>query len=166
MSNEIAARFDVSDVIQETHVETVRRIDDYLSRKPMSFRLWIRQTALETFLRLWRKHVDAGVRTITREEAWPDRTSLLLARQALDQWKTPSEEALDAETAQSVRDAITELPGSDREILVMRNYEGLSNQEVAEALQLSPEASRKRYTRALFKLREVLVRLGLCEADK
>jgi RNA polymerase sigma-70 factor (ECF subfamily) len=55
----------------------------------------------------------------------------------------------------------------DREIIALRNFEELSNQESAEVLGLSPDAARKRYVRALKRLQAVLRRFpGLIDLDR
>jgi RNA polymerase sigma-70 factor (ECF subfamily) len=56
-----------------------------------------------------------------------------------------------------VEQTITELPEQDRDILLMRHYEFLSNQEVAEALGLSQPAASMRYLRAIRRMRELLL---------
>src|SRR5262245_43805993 len=43
----LAARVDPSDVVQDAQVAMVRRLDDFLRRRPMPFRLWARKTAYE-----------------------------------------------------------------------------------------------------------------------
>jgi DNA-directed RNA polymerase specialized sigma24 family protein len=47
----------------------------------------------------------------------------------------------------------------------MRNLEALSNQEVAEVLQIEPVAASQRYGRALMRLRKLLLASGLLEAQ-
>ena len=165
MDGQLRSRIDVSDVIQEAHLEVVRRIDDYMERRPMPFRLWLRQTAYETLLRLRRRHVEAKQRTVEREVPLPERSSVLLAAAAMRGAATPSEELVEQELAQRVRDAMTQLSDEDRELLLMRNYEELSNQEVAQVLSLEPGTASKRYTRALLRLREVLIASGLTESQ-
>jgi RNA polymerase sigma-70 factor (ECF subfamily) len=44
----------------------------------------------------------------------------------------------------------------DREVLVLRHYEGLSNGEVAVVLGLDKSAASKRYARALVRLKDIL----------
>jgi RNA polymerase sigma-70 factor (ECF subfamily) len=58
--------------------------------------------------------------------------------------------------ARQVEQAITQLGESDYEIVVMRHYEQLSNQEVAQALGLSEPAASMRYLRAIRRLRSLL----------
>lgn len=163
MDQQLRSRVDVSDVIQEAHVEAVRRMGDFLRRRPMPFRLWLRKTAYECLLRLRRQHVEAKQRAVGREVPLPDRSSVLLAGQALA-GSTPSGRLIEEELAQRVREAVAQLGGDDREILLMRNFEGLSNQEIAQVLDIEPDAASKRYGRALLRLRKVLVESGLSGA--
>jgi RNA polymerase sigma-70 factor, ECF subfamily len=60
--------------------------------------------------------------------------------------------------------ALTQLPEADRELMLMRNFEGLSNQEVAKLLQIVPATASQRYGRALLKLRKLLLANGLEES--
>ena len=62
----LRARVDASDVVQETQLEALRRLPDFLARRPMPFRLWLRKTAQERLLVAWRQHVEAGRRSVTR----------------------------------------------------------------------------------------------------
>src|SRR6266536_4016190 len=52
----LAARIDPSDVVQEAQLQVVRRMDDFLKRRPMPFHLWIRKTAYQRLLNLQRDH--------------------------------------------------------------------------------------------------------------
>jgi RNA polymerase sigma-70 factor (ECF subfamily) len=58
--------------------------------------------------------------------------------------------------ARHVEQAISRLADQDGEIIVMRHYEHLSNQEVAVALELSEQAASMRYLRAVRRLRGLL----------
>ena len=133
----LRARVDASDVVQETHLEAVRRLPDYLERRPMPFRLWLRKTAYERLLMIERHHVDAQRRAVGREVALPDRSSLQLFGQLLAAGSTPSQQLSRAELARRVRQAVACLADIDKEILLMRNLEGLSNHEVAQVLEIT-----------------------------
>ena len=78
---QVAARFDASDVVQETEMEALRRLPDYLDRRPMPFRLWLRKMAVERLLNLRRHHFELACRSVTREVRLSDRSSCELARQ-------------------------------------------------------------------------------------
>jgi RNA polymerase sigma-70 factor (ECF subfamily) len=154
LDSRLRARIDPSDVAQETQLEAFRRLPDYLERKPMPFRLWLRKTAYERLLMLRRQHVHAGRRPVGREVPLPERSSVLLARQA---GSTPSQQVERKELAQRVQQALGKLAEIDREVLLMRNYEGQSYQEIACLLEIDAATARKRHGRALMRLHRLLV---------
>jgi RNA polymerase sigma-70 factor (ECF subfamily) len=157
----IRARLDASDVVQEAQIEAVRRVDQYLEQPVLPFRLWLRQIAFDRLLMARRQHVEADRRAVTREAPLPDGSSIALARQVLAGGPTPSQHLAKNEMVDRVRLAVAELPETDREILLMRNFEGLTNQETAQILELDPATASKRYGRALLRLRQLLVDNGL-----
>ena len=159
LSQKLKARIDPSDVVQETQIEVARRIDDYLERRPMSFRVWLRKTANEQMIMTYRRHVGAERPSIEREVALSDSSSLALAKQLIK--GDPSKELQRRELAARVRKAVDSLPDADREMLLMRNFEELTNQEAAEVLEIDSVAASKRYGRALVRLRNNFVELGL-----
>jgi DNA-directed RNA polymerase specialized sigma24 family protein len=70
------------------------------------------------------------------------------------------------ELAAKVRHALADLSEYDREIIMLRNYEGLSNGEAACLLDVGHEAAKKRYTRALLRLRRILCNHGITGGGK
>jgi RNA polymerase sigma-70 factor, ECF subfamily len=165
LDTRVAARIGSSDVVQETQLTAARRIDDYLERRPMPFRLWLRKTAQERLLMAQRRHLTAGRRSLAREVALPEESSLALARQFADAGSTPSRQLGRRELVRQVRQALAELAEANREVLLMRNLEQLSNAEVAEVLQVDPAAASQRYGRALLRLRKLLIDRGLTEPE-
>jgi RNA polymerase sigma-70 factor (ECF subfamily) len=161
----LRARVDASDVIQEAQIEAVRRVENYLERPSLPFHLWLRQIAYDRLLMLRRQHVEAARRAVEREAALPDESSLQLARFVLAGEPTPSQQVVQHELVLRVRLALAELSEDDREILLMRTLEGLSNQDVAQVLALDPATASKRYGRALLRLRDRLRREGLLESE-
>jgi RNA polymerase sigma-70 factor (ECF subfamily) len=69
------------------------------------------------------------------------------------------------ELARRVREALARLAEGDREVLILRNFEGLSLQEIACVLDIDPAAARKRHGRALLRLRKALIEDGLRESE-
>ena len=70
--------------------------------------------------------------------------------------RTPETETLRSEVASAVRDAIAELPDTQREVLLLAHYEQLSLAEIAEITQLEITAVKSRLQRARAALREIL----------
>ena len=61
-----------------------------------------------------------------------------------------------AELQIKVQEALNSLDPIDREVLVLRHFEYLSNSETAEALGISKSAASKRFIVALKRLKELL----------
>jgi len=160
----LRARVDASDVVQETHLDVLRRLADYLARRPMPFRLWLRKTAYERLLKLRRRHLNTARRAVDRELPLPDESSMSLARQLLAGGSTPSQKVSRGEVARRVGQALAGLTPTDREILLLRNFESLSYDEIACLLEIDAATARKRYGRALLRLRQVLIASGLLES--
>jgi RNA polymerase sigma-70 factor (ECF subfamily) len=160
----LRARVDASDVVQETQLEAFQRLGDYLARRPMPFHVWLHKTAYERVLKARRRHLGAAGRAIDREVGLPERSSVLLAQQLLAGGSTPSQRLSVEEAARQVRQALAELEEMDREVLLLRHLEGLAHEEAACILGIEPAAVRKRYGRALLRLRKLLVDRGLLES--
>jgi RNA polymerase sigma factor (sigma-70 family) len=69
---------------------------------------------------------------------------------------TPEAQAISSQQARQVQAAIDKLPEQLREVVVLRDYEGLGHEEIATIVGASPAAVRKRYSRALSALGELL----------
>lgn len=157
----IVQRLDASDVVQEVLIEASRRLKDYLKAPGMPFHLWLRHIAKDHIIDAHRRHHQAQKRGVDREQpmhrpGWSDRSSLDLAGQLLDQDLTPASAAIQQEMQRRLQDAIGQLDDDDREVILMRHYEMLANQEVASSLGLTEAAASMRYLRAVRKLRDLL----------
>jgi RNA polymerase sigma-70 factor (ECF subfamily) len=157
----VAGRLDPSDVVQEAQLDVVRRMDDFLRRRPMPFRVWVRKAAYERLLDLHRHHLRRGRRAVGREAPLPERSSLVLARPLLAGGPSPSQQLEAREFAERVTGAVAGLSAADREVLLMRHGEGLPFEEIAILLDVEPAAARKRFGRALIRLQRALAAHGL-----
>jgi RNA polymerase sigma-70 factor (ECF subfamily) len=108
-----------------------------------------------------RFHMTAERRSVRREVPLPERSSLELAQRLIAGGSTPSQQLGRRELAQRVREVLAELTEIDREIVLLRNFEGLSNNDVAALLDIKPDAAKKRYTRALMRLHSLMIERGL-----
>ncbi|HTU24733.1 MAG TPA: sigma-70 family RNA polymerase sigma factor, partial [Pirellulales bacterium] len=165
LDDRLNARLDPSDVVQETQLEAYRRLEDFLEREPMPFRLWLRKTLDERLTMLERRHLGASRRAVDRE-AWPEagKSAWLVDRLAGGD-PSPSQVFVRDEMANRVREAIAGLADLDREILLLRTFEALSYGEVAFLLKIDPATARKRHGRALLRLHESLSKSGLTQSQ-
>jgi RNA polymerase sigma-70 factor (ECF subfamily) len=104
-------------------------------------------------------------RAVGREQPLPEQSSLVLAEQLLASGSTPSHQLSRDELVRRLRQAVVQLSEDDREILLLRNFEGLSNQEVGHLLAIDPAAASQRHGRAMLRLHKVLVATGLTESE-
>jgi RNA polymerase sigma-70 factor (ECF subfamily) len=158
----LAARVDASDVVQDVLIEAHKRLQDYLRNPAMPFHLWLRHIAKDHVIDAHRRHRQAQRRSLDREQpmvpaAMSDQSSFELAGQLLDHEITPASAAIRHELQRRLDSAVAELGDDDREIILMRHGEQLSNQEVAIALELTEAAASMRYLRALRRLRAALL---------
>jgi len=160
MDRRLAARVDPSDVVQEALAEASRQKAEYLRRRPLPFYPWLRQIAWGRLVRLTSHHVSAQRRTVTREQvpelALPDESAHFLAGRLVASDTSPSRSLLRRELRARVQAALAELPARDREVLVLRYLEQLSNSEIAAVLEITEAAVKMRHLRAVERLRGLL----------
>lgn len=161
----VSRRVDASDVVQDVLLKASQRLGEYLRNPVLPFHLWLRQIARDRVIDAHRHHRDSAKRTVDRERAlhaghqgaaFDDRSSIDLAAQLRDSELTPAAEALRRELQCRFQNALIRLDDDDREIILLRHFEQLSNSEAAQALGLSEPAAGMRHLRALRRLRTVL----------
>jgi RNA polymerase sigma-70 factor (ECF subfamily) len=69
---------------------------------------------------------------------------------------TASRAAIRAEDQIKVQEALNGMDAVDREVLTLRHFEALSNDETAAVLGISKSAASNRYIRALRRLKDIL----------
>jgi RNA polymerase sigma-70 factor (ECF subfamily) len=158
MDPRLAGRVDPSDVVQEALAEAAGKLDAYLDGRPLPFYAWLRRIAWERLVALQRRHVYARRRSVGREEpgGLPEQSALELAERLFARGSSPSRQAQRGELRERVRAALAALPDRDREVLVLRYLEGLSNADAAAVLGVSEGALRVRHVRAIERLRGLL----------
>ena len=164
LDHRLHARIDASDVIQDTYVEVVQRLDEYLRDPRLPFFLWLRLVVGERLLKLHRQHLgtqmrDAGHEVALYRGALPQASSAALAAQLLGKHTAPSQAVVRAERVLRLQEALNTLDPIDREILALRHFEELTSGEAARVLDIEEEVAAKRYVRALRRLKKILAAL-------
>src|SRR5262245_41822421 len=162
LDRRLSGRVDPSDVLQEAYLDVRRRIAEY-ARDPaaMPFHLWLRLIAGQKLTRLHRYHLGAKVRDAGQEVSlhrgpFPPASSIALAAQLLGRMTSASKAAIRAEHKLIVQEALNGMDSIDREVLTLRHFEHLSNEETVLVLGLSKSAASNRYIRALKRLQEIV----------
>lgn len=161
LDRRVAGRIDPCDVLQEAYLDASRQLDRYLSDPPMSATLWLRFLTAQRLMAVHRQHLGVCKRD-ARQEIGIDRGGLpgsdsqQPANDLLGHLTSPSAAVGRNELQTLLRRAVADLEPLDREILALRHFQELSNQQAAAALGISAAAASKRYVRALEHLKRSL----------
>jgi RNA polymerase sigma-70 factor (ECF subfamily) len=162
LDRRLSGRVDSSDVLQEAYLDVRKRLDEY-ARDPaaMPFHLWLRLIAGQRLTDVHRFHLGAQMRDAGQEVSlhrgpFPQASSVSLAAQLLGKMTSASHAAIRAEHKLIVQEALNGMDPIDREVLALRHFEHLSNDETALVLGLTKSAASNRYIRALKRLKEIL----------
>lgn len=166
MDPALKARIGASDVLQEANIEIASRLDAYLENPRMPFFLWVRFITAQRLLKLRRFHVGAQKRSARREVSadaplGPSASAVALVDHMIASGVTPSLAVAEDEYRRQLLQALDGMNPMDREVLVLRHFEELSNLDAARSLGIQPDAASKRYIRALERLAAVLKRHGV-----
>jgi RNA polymerase sigma-70 factor, ECF subfamily len=162
LDRRLSGRVDSSDVLQEAYLDARKRLAEY-ARDPaaLPFHLWLRLVAGQKLTDVHRAHLGTQMRDAGREVSlhrgpFPQASSISLAAQLLGRLTSASKAAIRAEHKLIVQEALNGMDAIDREVLTLRHFEHLSNDETALVLGLSKSAASNRYIRALKRLKEIL----------
>jgi RNA polymerase sigma-70 factor (ECF subfamily) len=160
LNQRLRGRLDASDVIQETFLDATKGLEQYAERAEMPFFLWLRWLAGMKLATLYRKHLACQVRDAAREVSVdrdvPGGNAPALAARLLGRQTSASEVAMRSERKARIRELLDTMDPVDREVIVLRHFEELSNAEAARVLGLQEAAASKRYIRALRRLKHEL----------
>ena len=157
----LASRVDPADVLQESFLEARKKLPRYLKNTTVPVFVWLRGVVLDTLIHVHRRHL-AQMRHAGRDVSIDTRpavanvSSMSTAGWLVDDLTSPSQVAIRGETAKSLEDALNGMDEIDREVLILRHFEQLSNDEVASILGVKKAATSRRYMRALKRFRETL----------
>ncbi len=142
---------DAEDVLQNTFLSAWTHLPEFEGRSSVSTWLY-RIAANEVLMLLRRKRPEVHLEDTDVQDTSGDLTP----SQVLDWSGLPEDQLLSGEAKQQVDAAIQALPDLLRLVFVLRDVEGLSIKETAEALELSETNVKTRLLRARLRLREQL----------
>ena len=164
----VPSRAAAEEVVQETWIAVMRGIDRFEGRA--SLKTWIFRILANVAMRAGARErrsmpFSSLAETEIRPEASVDPDRFLPADHALfpghwaimpKRWPTPVEGLLAGETREVIAKAITELPVAQRTVISLRDVEGWSSEEVAEALEISAGNQRILLHRARSRVRNAI----------
>ena len=161
LDRRLQGRVDASDVLQDAYLDLAKRIAEYGKQQQIPFFLWLRMLTGQRLYHIHRQHLEAAMRDANLEVslyrgAMPQATTTSLAEHLIGRVTSVCQRAARAEMQVKLQEILNAMDPIDREVLVLRHFEELSNNEVAQLLGLTKAAASNRYIRALRRLKEVL----------
>jgi RNA polymerase sigma-70 factor (ECF subfamily) len=159
LGDQLRAKCDTSDLVQQTLLEAHRDFGGFQGEHEGELLAWLRRILAHNLFNQAR-HFNAQQRAAAREvsleqmQAGVDRSSIALGRCLAAEGPTPSQAASRRESSVRLADAMARLPEDYQTVLMLRVFEELPAEEVAQRMGRSPGAVRMLQMRALTALRE------------
>jgi RNA polymerase sigma-70 factor (ECF subfamily) len=149
----------VGEVVQDTWLAVLRGIDRFEGRS--SLKTWIYRILINTAKTRGQRESRSTPfsAAVSTDEPSVDPDRFLEAggwRLGPGDWPTPEEELLQGETRDEILRAIMELPEGQRAVMTMRDVEGFTAEETAEALGITQGNQRVLLHRARSKVRRAI----------
>jgi len=160
----LQGRLDASDLVQETFLDACRDFHEFRGTSHGECVAWLRQILCFNLARVIQRQVAAKKRSTRREVSLDQQMSALerssgtvqIEAALVSRSSSPSSIAGRRERALCLADQLARLPADYREVLVLRNLEGLPFPEVAHRMGRSAGAVRILWVRAVDQLRRLL----------
>jgi len=161
MDRRLSGRVDPSDVLQEAFLTASRDLPRYMANPEAPVFVWLHGITIRSLQDLHREHLVAAKRAVGREatafgQSYEPQSGNVLSELIADSVTSPSDFMLREERKQQVLQGLAEMEEIDREVLILRHFELLSNDETAMILGLTRTAASNRYIRSLQRLEVVL----------
>jgi RNA polymerase sigma-70 factor (ECF subfamily) len=159
LDRRLHSKVDPTDVVQETFLEAARDFPQFQGNSEGELVGWLRKILVTNLANLVRRFLGTQRRDVRLErdlEVDVGQSSDLLDRGLMAPQSTPSQQVARREQAVLLANALQQLPEHYRNVIVLRNLQGLSFPEVAERLGRTVDSVEKIWARALVQLRRLL----------
>jgi RNA polymerase sigma-70 factor (ECF subfamily) len=161
IEKKLQPRVSPSDVVQETMLRAHKNFGQFRGSTEQELLAWLRQILVNNLARFVEQHMLAARRDVRREVsierlgAALEQSTIQLAALVPSEGKSPSVAVQQREEAVVLADRLAHLPADYRDVLVLRNLQGLPFEDVASRIGRSVGATRMLWLRAIEKLRTV-----------
>lgn len=159
LDRRLQRKFDASDVVQLTMLEACRAFPQFQGTTEAELTAWLRQVLARVLAHEMRRYRGTQQRDVDREVSLEQslaESSQRLGDMLAASGSSPSQQAARHEQEVLLAEVLGRLPEDYREVILLRNLEGLSHEETARRMQRSPGAVRMLWVRALARLRQEL----------
>jgi RNA polymerase sigma-70 factor (ECF subfamily) len=156
----LSVRASPSDVVQETFLRAARKFPAFRGDSEGALLSWLRRILARSIVNAYAHHVRSRKRDVRRDRplkltpAAFDESSRWIDSALAAAGTSPSAAAIGQEYSAQLADRLAQLPKQYREVIILRNLEGLPFEEVAQRMGKTSAAVRQLWMRAIrrFKL--------------
>ena len=155
----LQAKLDASDLVQEAFLGAARDFQQFRGDNERAFAAWLRQILAHVLANVVRHYEGTQQRDVRLEKSLEeglDQSSFAMARVLVASQASPSQHAERRELAVLLAEALDCLPAEERELLILRHFEGLTFAEAAQELGRTLDSVKKMWPRALAHLRQAV----------
>jgi len=155
----LRTKVDIEDLLQEIWLEIHRKIALFRGGSEREFLTWARRVIGAILANQVRHYLGTKCRDLRLERALADeldQSSRALDENLVAAQSSPSQQAVRREQAVLLADALEDLPEDYREVIILRQLEGLSFPDVARRMGRTEDSVKNVWLRALARLRRTL----------
>ncbi|MBI2479919.1 MAG: sigma-70 family RNA polymerase sigma factor [Planctomycetia bacterium] len=148
----LQSQLDSSDLVQETLLRAFRKFGQFTGSTDAEFVGWLREILLNQIIDATRHH-GRQVRDVSRNQSLPNAVSC-------DKTITGSEAVRRGETSERLKAALASLPEHYRTVILLRQEEDLTFEEIGQRMERSADAARMLWSRAILQLGKLMQQDG------
>ena len=154
----LQAKVDPSDLVQQTLLEAYRGLDGFQGQTQGEWLAWLKQILKHNATDYIRRYKGTAKRRIQREVPMevPRHGSSLFRIDPSDPGDTPSQLVMQHENEIQLAEAVSRLAEDHQQVILLRNVQRMSFNEVAERMERSRPAVQMLWLRALKNLKDLL----------
>jgi RNA polymerase sigma-70 factor (ECF subfamily) len=162
LGEDLQAKAGGSDLVQQTFLEAQRDFGQFRGLNERELRAWLRQILLNNVASFQRRFRHTEKRQVAKELPLGEAgVHNHVKNGVIAPIETPSEAVMARERREAVERALACLPEHYRQVLQIRQQEGLTFKAIGEVMGRSEEAAQKLWVRALEQLERELRRMGI-----
>jgi RNA polymerase sigma-70 factor (ECF subfamily) len=160
LDRKLRRRMNPSDLVQETMLAAHRDFAKFRGNSEPEFLAWLRQVLINCLHHAVEVHLRAKKRDVRREvpieqvSVALDRSAASLAHLLADGRDSPSASVRQRERAVALADQLAQLKPDYRDVIVLRNLQGLSFEEIADRMERTTGAVRMLWLRAIDRFKQ------------
>ena len=161
LDRRLRRRMNPSDLVQETMLAAHRDFEQFRGDTEREFMGWLRKILIKCLHQAVDTHVKAKMRDVRREISIEqantalDRTAVNLVQVLADHGPSPSAPVRQRERVVALADQLAKLRPQYRDVIILRNLQGLSFEEIAVRMDRNAGAVRMLWLRAIEKFKQV-----------